>query len=178
MTYRPITDVWIMARPKYKGGKKRYGGYPAGFLERARALLGVRIDEPVLHVCGGLARFYPYRRGFGPADKTLDLDPEVQPDFLQCVTQPLPEGFAAMLADPPYSEEDAAEYSPGPLAYPNPHQLMRSMLRSLPVGHRAGLLHYLVPRNPGENAKYIACIALNYGFGNRMRAFTVFERLA
>lgn len=37
MSYRPITDFWILARPKVK----YYGAYPSGFLERARALVGV-----------------------------------------------------------------------------------------------------------------------------------------
>lgn len=81
MGYRPITDMWLLARCKYKGGVKRYGGYLGGFPERARALLGATIDEPVLHVCGGLARLYPYPGGFGPNDKTLDLDDEVEPDY-------------------------------------------------------------------------------------------------
>ena len=35
MGYRPITDLWFLARPKVK----YYGAYPNGFLERARALL-------------------------------------------------------------------------------------------------------------------------------------------
>lgn len=65
MSYRPITDVWILARPKVK----YYGAYPNGFLERARALLGVSPFDPVLHVCGGSAREYPAKpRGFGPRE--------------------------------------------------------------------------------------------------------------
>ena len=31
MSYRPITDVWILGRPKVR----YYGAYPSGFLERA-----------------------------------------------------------------------------------------------------------------------------------------------
>ena len=177
MTYRPITDVWFLARCKYKGGVKRYGGYLGGFPERARALLGVTINQPVLHVCGGLARLYPYRGGFGEQDRTLDLDPNVKPDYLQCVTKPLPDGFDAMLADPPYSEDDAENYYPGSSTYPNPHKLMAAMIRSLPVGHRAGMIHYTLPRQP-KDSKFIACVGVACGFGNRMRAFTVFERLS
>lgn len=175
MSYRPITDVWLLARCKYKGGVKRYGGYLGGFPERARALLGVTINQPVLHVCGGLARLYPYRDGFGAEDKTLDLDPNVNPDFLQCAMKPLPEGFAAMLADPPYSEDDASNYFPGASAYPNPHKLMAAMLKALPIGHRAGMIHYIVPRCP-THAKFVACVGVVCGFGNRIRVFSVFER--
>src|SRR3990167_7927493 len=73
MSYRPITDTWFLARAKLKDGKKYYGAYLGGFPERARALLGAMIDEPVLHVCGGMAKQYPYKGGFGVNDKTLDL---------------------------------------------------------------------------------------------------------
>jgi hypothetical protein len=175
MTYRPITDLWLLARCKYDGGVKRYGGYLGGFPERARALLGVSIDDPVLHVCGGLARLYPYKGGFGSNDKTIDLDPNVKPDFLQNVMKPLPGGFLAMLADPPYSEEDATHYYPGADRYPSPHKLMAHMIKSLPPGRRAGMIHYAIPRCP-PGARFVACVGVVCGFGNRIRAFTVFER--
>lgn len=177
MSYRPITDMWLLARCKYNGGVKRYGGYLGGFPERARALLGVNINDPVLHVCGGLAKLYPYEGGFGPNDKTLDLDPNVRPDFLQGALAPLPPGFAALLADPPYSEEDAAQYFPGAAEYPSPHKLMAHMLKALPDGRRAGLIHYVVPRCP-PGARFVACVGVVCGFGNRIRSFSVFERRA
>lgn len=175
MTYRPIGDLWLLARCKYTGGVKRYGGYLGGFPERARALLGVHIDDPVLHVCGGLARLYPYKGGFGPNDKTLDLDPNVKPDFSQDALDKLPDGFRAMLADPPYSEEDATQYYPGAVRYPSPHRLTAHMLSAVPVGCRVGLIHYVVPRCP-PGARFVACVGVVCGFGNRVRVFSVFER--
>jgi hypothetical protein len=175
MTYRPITDMWLLARCKYKGGVKRYGGYLGGFPERARALLGVTVNDPVLHVCGGLAKLYPYSGGFGLNDRTLDLDPNVHPDFLQDVTAKLPPGFSAMLADPPYSEIDAVEYFPGAARYPNPHKLMAHMVASLQPGQRAGMIHYIVPRCP-KGARFVACVGVVCGFQNRIRVYTVFER--
>lgn len=173
MTYRPLTDIWLLTRCKYKGGVKRYGGYLGGFPERARALLGATIDEPVLHVCGGLAKLYPYKGGFGPNDQTLDLDPSVEPDILRDVsTAPIPNGYKAYLADPPYSEEDAQHYGVG---YPNPHRLMSAMIEALPVGGRAGMIHYCIPRCP-KGARFVALVGVGCGFGNRLRCYTVFER--
>ena len=176
VSYRPITDTWLLARCKYKGGVKRYGGYLGGFPERARALLGVSINDPVLHVCGGLARQYPYAGGFGPADATLDLDPNVAPDFQQDALAPLPAGFLAFLADPPYSEQDAEQYYPGAARYPSPAKLMRHMIGALPIGGRAGMIHYVVPACP-PGAKFIACVGVVCGFNNRIRVYTVFERM-
>lgn len=175
--YRPISDVWWLARARLKDGRKYYGAYPGGFLERARALLGVTIDDPVLHVCGGLARFYPYAGGFGPNDKTLDLDPATEPDYCQDATAGLPGGFRAMLADPPYSAEDAEHYVPGAKHYPNPRAVVAAMLRALRPGQRCGILHYMPPRPP-PSTRFVACVAVNLGFDNRTRCFSVYERAA
>ena len=176
MSYRPITDIWFLARCKYKGGAKRYGGYLGGFPERARALLAVTINQPVLHVCGGRAVDYPYAGGFGPKDSTVDLDPSCHPDYLQDVREPLPLGYAAMLIDPPYSEADATHYAPGADAYPSPGKLIENALNSLNVGQRAGIIHYMVPRKP-KNSKFVACVGVVSGFNNRMRVYSVFEKL-
>ncbi len=175
MSYRPICDTWLLARAKLKGGRKLYGAFPGGFLERARRLLGVTLDQPVLHVCGGLARFYPYRGGFGPLDKTLDLDPEVEPDFLADARDPLPTGFSAMLADPPYSEEDATHYRVGAKVYPRPGAVVRNMLTALPPGGRCGILHYWSPRPPPDTI-FVAKICVAVGFDNRDRTFSVYEK--
>lgn len=173
--YRPITDTWILARAKLKGGAKYYGAYMGGFPERARALLGVSIDQPVLHVCGGMSRLYPYAGGFGLNDKTIDLDPNCKPDYLRDVCEPLPKGFAAMLLDPPYSEADAAKYAPGARHYPSPGKLIQNAIDALKVGQRAGIIHYMVPRKPA-NARFVACVGVICGFNNRGRFYSVFER--
>ena len=85
MNYRPICDVWILARSKVR----YYGAYPSGFVERGRALLGVTINDAVLHVCAGRVRDYPFR-GVGPNDKTLDIDSIDDPDFIHDAREPLP----------------------------------------------------------------------------------------
>ena len=179
MSYRPITDVWFLARAKLQGGKKYYGAYLGGFPERARVLLGASIDDPVLHVCGGMARYYPYKAGFGPNDKTLDLDPATEPDFLgdAASCDDYPSDFNAMLADPPYSEADAAHYVPGAAKYPSPGKIVQNMVAALPIGRRAGIIHYMLPRCP-KNAKFIACVGVICGFNNRIRVFSVFERIS
>lgn len=182
--YRPICDVWWLARCKYKSGQKRYGGYLGGFPERARVLIGAALSEPVLHVCGGMARDYPYKRGFGKYDRTLDLDPLCQPDYLQDAREQLPSHaeidgtfypFKAHLIDPPYTEDDADKYPPGRDKLPTPHELVRNSINALPVGYKVGIIGYIVPRCP-KNAIYVASIDVRCGFGNRARTFDVFER--
>lgn len=176
MSYRPITDVWFLARAKLKDGVKYYGAYLGGFPERARALLGASIQEPVLHVCGGMAKKYPYAGGFGPLDKTLDLDPLTDPDFLQDAREKYPEGFKAILADPPYSEDEAKNYSVGSDVYPKPNEIIRRAFEVLPVGGRVGLIHYMLPACP-KNGKFVASVGVLCGFNNRIRVYSVFEKV-
>jgi len=185
MSYRPITDMWFLARAKLKGGKKYYGSYLGGFPERARAFLGCSINDPVLHVCGGMAKDYPYKRGFGPNDKTLDLDPETNPDFLQDAREPFPMypdpslgglvTWSGILMDPPYSEQDALHYNVGASVYPKPNQLLKNAFEVLPVGGRVGIIHYILPKAP-KNSIFVACVGIICGFNNRIRCYSVFEK--
>ncbi len=196
MSYRPITDVWILARPKVR----YYGSYPNGFLERARALLGVTPYDPVLHVCGGKARDYPAKpRGFGPGDRTLDLDDKLYPDYLQSADEPLPlyeckdatclqctdgdwhtgvkgHRWPAMIADPPYTPEDAAHYAPGADEFPKANLILKNMLAVVRPGGRVGMLHYVLPQPPKVGVRFVACVGVIAGYNNRMRCFSVFER--
>lgn len=185
--YRPICDNWILARAKLKDGKKYYGAYPGGFPERARVLIGCPLDIPMLHVCGGMARYYPYRRGFGVRDKTMDLNPDCNPDFLMdCREKIWPDKWVesessawwwgGILIDPPYSEEDAAKYVVGADKYPNPRQLVATAINTLRVGYRVGILHYRWPRPP-TNAICVAKIDVTVGYENRSRIFAVYERI-
>lgn len=195
MSYRPITDIWFLARAKLKEGKKFYGAYLGGFPERARALLGCSINDPVLHVCGGMSKYYPYKRGFGPNDKTMDLDPETKPDFLHDVRIPFPPGDykievqngllystseplwkpKACLCDPPYSPEDAKHYKTGEENYPSPNLILKNCFDVLPVGGRVGIIHYIVPKAP-KNSIFVACVGVACGFNNRIRVYSVFEK--
>ena len=178
MSYRPITDVWILARPKVK----YYGAYPNGFLERARALLGVSPNDAMLHVCGGQARHYPAKpRGFGPYDRTLDLDSELKPDYLQSATDPLPgsagaDKWGALIADPPYTADDADHYTPGRDRFPKANLILKRMLEAVLPGGRVGMLHYILPQPPRQGVRFVAAVAVIVGFNNRIRCFSVFER--
>lgn len=171
--FRPITDLWILARPKVK----YYGAYPAGFLERARALLGVNINEPLLHVCSGRVRDYPFR-GVGPNDKTVDVNEALAPDYVMDVSEgelPVDREWPAVLADPPYTKDDALHYGFEPL--PGATRLLRDCLQIVRPGGRVGMLHYEWPRPPA-NARSVAAIGVLVGFANRIRCFSVFERAA
>lgn len=171
-----VSHIWCV-RAKLKGGIKRYGSYPAGSLEKFRLLMGVHINDPVLHVCGGLVKFYPYDRAFGPNDKTLDLDPSTEPDFLQDAREPYPTGFKAIIADPDYSETDADNRPMGRRTLPKPRLILKLAMDALEMGRRVGILHMITPRPPA-GLLFVAKINVATGFDNRERVYSVFEKVA
>jgi hypothetical protein len=194
MSYRPVCDVWILGRPKVK----YYGAFPAGFLGRARLLLGAGRYDPVLHVCSGKIREYKcgpsckpgHWHGFGVHDRTLDLDPTCFPDYKcdarepfpfadDCVTNPL-DGYTqwkAILIDRPYTEPDADHYAPGRAVLPEANLLAKNGISAVDVGGRVGILDYVWPMPP-KNAREVALVAVGTGRNNRARWFTVFERIS
>jgi len=168
--------MWFLARAKLKGKRKYYGAYLGGFPERARALLGVTIDDPVCHVCGGMAKHYPYKGGFGENDFTLDIDPKVKPDLLHDMREPFPwSGMEckAILCDPPYSVDDAENYNIA--AYPKPNKILEHCFDVMKVGQRVGIIHYILPRAP-KPSKFVAAVGVVCGFNNRIRIYSVFEK--
>lgn len=177
MSFRPICDVWILARSK----TKYYGAFPAGFLSRARALLGVGPEDAVLHVCAGKVREYTFK-GLGPNDITVDIDPDTVPDFCLDVRHIVEEmgtviAYPAALIDRPYSEEDADHYAFGRATLPDLNKLLKDTLQLVRIGGKVGVIDYLWPMPP-KNATEVAVVAVGTGRNGRARWFTVFERTA
>ncbi len=185
MTFRPVTDVWILGRSK----TKYWGAYPAGFLSRARVLLGAGRNDSVLHVCSGKIRDYKcgpscapgHWHGLGEHDKTVDLDPACNPDFLCDARDPFPQSGIAMwkavLIDRPYTEADADHYVPGRTKLPEANKLVKNGIESVAIGSKVGILDYVWPMPP-KNAREVAVVAVGTGRNNRARWFTVFERIS
>jgi hypothetical protein len=188
MSYRPFTDIWILARPK----SKYFGAYPAGFLRRARDLIGCSQEDRVLHVCSGDIANYKCRpgcsgndhwHGFGPNDITVDVDITVKADYHLDVRDV--ESFhviendnqiQGVLADPPYTKQFAANYRAGPDVFPSANAIVKNALAILPVGGRVGILSMEWPRYPKATARQIAIIGVLVGNGNVGRWFAVYER--
>ena len=191
MSYRPITDMWLLARPK----SKYYGAFPAGFLRRARDMLSCSQEDPVLHVCSGDIANYKcgpgccgndhHWHGFGPNDITVDVDLTVKADYHLDVraiesfhTIANDHQIKGVLADPPYTKGFAANYKSGPDVSPSANIIVKHALAILPVGGRVGILSMEWPRYPKATARQIAIIGVLVGNGNVGRWFAVYERMS
>ena len=191
MSYRPFTDVWILARPK----SKYFSAYPAGFLRRARDLIGCSQEDQVLHVCSGDIANYKcgpgcsgngdHWHGFGSNDITVDVDPMVKADYHLDVrdiesfhTIANDHHIKGVLADPPYTKGFAANYKSGPDVFPSANTIVKNALAILPIGGRVGILSMEWPLYPKATARQIAIVGVLVGNGNVGRWFAVYERTA
>lgn len=199
MSYRPITDVMILARRK----GKYYAGFPVGFLPRARHEIECNASDVVLFVCAGKVAENDGRKsggiplhGYYPQDITVDIDPETSPTICGDVREldkvkilveglewPALRGSACWsqiprgaLIDRDYTPEDADKHATGRETWPaNLDKLLADTLRLVPVGCCVGVLDYLTPRPP-KTASLVAHFAVTTMYGGRERAFNVFRR--
>ena len=99
-----VVGTWIMGND-YRVKSHYYGGYPAGYLRRIAALFPDK--RRVLHLFSGKVDLAAL-----PGD-TVDINPDLAPTFVDdaqsLAAVPL-DRYDLMLADPPYSTEDAERY--------------------------------------------------------------------
>jgi hypothetical protein len=137
-------------------------------------LLGATIDEPVLHVCGGCARLYPYRRRLRSERQDAGSRSGVRP--ISCATRASP--TPRLPRDPrrpAVQRAEAAHYKPGADHYPPPALIVRNAIDALEPGQRVGIIHYQLPQPPA-NARFVAAVGVLCGFNNRIRVYSVFEK--
>jgi hypothetical protein len=143
-----------------------YGQYPRGLIAKLLPWLGCARHE-VLHVCSGSL---PPGEGI-----RVDIRPDAKPDILADGRKlPIADGtIAAVMLDPPYSEEYAASLYG--VEYPRTAHLLAEAARVVRPGGRIVLVHYHTPRPP-PGTRLVKVIGLSTGFNYPMRAISVYER--
>ena len=142
------------------------GRFPQGFLAwvlRKDFLRAERND--VLHVCSGALR----------ERLAIDLRPEVKPAVV-ANGESLPfrnDSVAAVLMDPPYSDEYARNLYG--TKNPRPSRLLREAARVVRPQGRIAMVHVAVPMTP-PGCSMVECVGVTTGAGFRIRALTIYEK--
>src|SRR5215472_6378520 len=120
-----VVGTWIMGND-YRVRSEYYGGYPAGYLRRIRALFPDK--RRVLHLFSGKVDLAAL-----PGD-TVDRNPDLAPTFddAQTLTRVPLDAYDLVLADPPYSVEDADRYQ---TTMVKRNQVLRALARAAPGTH-------------------------------------------
>ena len=161
-------DVWILGPPN----TEYPGAFPQGLIEHIKKRWW------------GRKRLWLFSGSFKDSNgTTVDINPDVYPDVV-ADAQNLPfedENFDFVMADPPYSEEEARRLYG--LTYPSMVKVLNEMARVTETGGYMLLLHRLVPmRHPHFNEHFkrmhleaIIGVAITSSMSN-IRALTVWRK--
>jgi hypothetical protein len=163
-----IVGTWIMGND-YRVKSGYYGGYPAGYLRRMAALFPDR--RRVLHVFSGQVDLTAM-----PGD-TVDINPETNPTWVadahNLSSIPL-DHYDLVLADPPYSVEDAERYQ---TTMVQRNVVIRSLAAGMVAGARVIWLDQVLPMYRRDEWAIEAVIGMVKSTNHRFRVATIFRRL-
>jgi hypothetical protein len=161
-----VVGTWIMGND-YRVKSAYYGGYPAGYLRRVRALFPDKTR--ILHLFSGRVDLSAL-----PGD-TVDINPALAPTYVDDAQRlervPL-DRYDLVLADPPYSVEDADHYR---TTMVKRNVVMRALQR-LPVGAHVVWLDQVLPMYRKDCFEQEAVIGMWKSTNHRFRGITIFRR--
>ena len=165
-----IVGTWIMGN-NYHATSRIYGSYPHGYLKRVRALFPDKAAP--LHLFAGRVDLAAW-----PGD-TLDIDPEAQPTYVCDAQQDLSgvplEAYDIVLADPPYSVEDAERYQTTMIKR---NKVMRQLATGCRPGTHVVWLDQVLPMYRKAEWRIEGVIGMVKSTNHRFRIVTIFERRA
>lgn len=164
-----IVGTWIMGQ-NYTARQDFYGSYPHGYLRRVTALFPEK--ERVLHIFSGRVDL-----DIMPGD-TVDLNPDLQPTFLddaQTLERVPIENYDLVMADPPYSVEDAERYK---VTMVKRNKVMAALGRRLNAGCHVVWLDQVLPMFRKDQFSIQAVIGMVKSTNHRFRVVTVFCKRA
>lgn len=152
----------------YRVKSEYYGGYPAGYLRRMRALFYEK--ESVLHLFSGRVDL-----SVMPGD-TVDINTDLDPTFVDDAQRlelvPLPD-YDLVMADPPYSVEDCDHYQTSMIK----RNVVMRALQGLRPGTHVVWLDQVLPMYRKDMFALEAAIGMLKSTNHRCRMITVFRRL-
>jgi hypothetical protein len=162
-----VVGTWIMGND-YRVKSGYYGGYPAGYLRRVRALFPEKKNP--LHLFSGRVDLAAM-----PGD-TVDINASLKPTFIddaQSLTNVPLCDYDLVLADPPYSVEDAERYKTTMIKR---NSVMRA-LQSVRPGTHVVWLDQVLPMYRKDTFAVEAVIGMVKSTNHRFRVVTIFRRL-
>ena len=162
-----VVGTWIMGN-NYRVKSNYYGGYPAGYLKRIKALFPDKTN--VLHLFSGKVdtEIMP--------GTTVDLNSEMKPDILddaQSLENVPVEEFDLILADPPYSIEDSEHYGPTMVKR---NKVMKALGKKAKAGTHVVWLDQVLPMYRKDEWNIVAVIGMVKSTNHRFRVVTIFKK--
>jgi len=166
---RWLYGIWIIGR-NYKSRKKYYGEYPPTYLKRVHSLFPDA--KRVLHLFSGVVK-----KGFWKIEVKFDINPQVHPDVVgdaHRLSEFFPENsFDLILADPPYSHEDAMHYG---VPMINRNKVILECYKVLEKGGFLCWLDQVLPMFNKSMFELVGTIGIVRSTNHRFRILSIFRR--
>jgi hypothetical protein len=162
-----ICGTWIMGND-YRVKSQYYGGFPAGYLKRVKALFPEK--QRVLHLFSGKVDTETF-----PGD-TVDLNAANNPTYVddaQTLERVPVEAYDLVLADPPYSVEDCDHYK---TTMVKRNVVMRALGQRLQSGAHVVWLDQVLPMYRKGQFTLEGAIGMVKSTNHRFRVVTMFEK--
>jgi hypothetical protein len=164
---RQVGAMWIMGN-NYQVASSYYGGYPHGYLRRIKALFSER--RRALHLFSGKVELTAFQ------GDTVDINPELHPTYVDDAQKlehvPL-WSYDIVLADPPYSVEDAEHYGTTMVR----RNLVMQALQRLAPGAYVVWLDQVLPMYREDAFELEAVIGIVKSTNHRFRVASIFRRV-
>lgn len=163
-----IVGTWIMGN-NYRVKSEYYGGYPAGYLRRVKALFPDKIN--ILHLFSGKVD-----KSIIPGD-TVDINSDLEPDYVddaQTLEKVPLESYDLVMADPPYSVEDAERYQ---TTMVKRNKVMAALGARLTLGCHVVWLDQVLPMWKKVEFDLVGVIGIVKSTNHRFRVVTIFQRI-
>ena len=160
-----VVGTWIMGN-NYQVKSGYYGGYPAGYLKRVASLFPDK--KRVIHLFSGQVD-----TRIMPGD-TVDVRAELNPTYLddaQTLENVPIESYDLIMADPPYSVEDAEHYGPSMV---NRNKVMQALGVRATSGTHVVWLDQVLPMYRKDQWGIEAVVWLVKSTNHRFRVMVVF----
>jgi len=161
-----IVGTWIMGND-YRATTSLYGSYPAGYLRRIKALFPDK--KSVLHLFSGSVDLSAF------PGETVDINPATSPTYLDnaqtLLNVPL-DKYDLILADPPYSVEDAEHYQTTMIK----RNLVMRALQRTHSGCHIVWLDQVLPMYRKDAFDLQAAIGMYKSTNHRFRGISIFCR--
>jgi hypothetical protein len=163
-----VYGTWIMGND-YRVKSGYYGGYPAGYLRRVKALFPDKVR--VLHLFSGKVDTESL------SGATVDINAANSPDYVddaQRLTSVPVEEFDLVCADPPYSVEDCEHYQ---TTMVKRNVVMSVLGQRLRPGAHVVWLDQVLPMYRKAEFSMDGVIGMVKSTNHRFRVVTIFRKL-
>lgn len=166
---RWLYGIWMIGS-NYRSKKRYYGEFPPTFLRRVHALFPDA--KKVLHLFSGVVE-----KGLWPNETTFDINQDLKPDVVgdaHELSRYFTLGsFDLIIADPPYSQEDALHYGTPMI---NRNKVVKECYKVLQPGGFLCWLDQVLPMYRKREFRLVGTIGVIRSTNHRFRVLCIFQR--